>query len=93
MTLIILVYLRSQDQLIRHGFMDFFIPLLLIIAADNIHQLPDPADPFHLFCYIPDFRIVCLIHKLLDIRDFGKIHLAFSLKMRIHGTGHRTAYI
>ena len=88
-----LVDFRSQNQFVRHSLMDHGVPLLLIITGNHIHDLPDPANPFHSFSDVVNFRIVRFIHKFLDILDLRQFHIAFPFKMRVHGVGYRPCRI
>lgn len=53
-----LIGFGSQDQLIGHFLMYAFIPLLLVIAAEYIHNLRNPLYPFQLLIQIIDFRVI-----------------------------------
>ncbi|MMZ69376.1 hypothetical protein D1872_322050 [compost metagenome] len=62
-----LIRLCPQDQFVWNGLMNLRIPLLLIVAANDIYNLCNPADALHPILQVINFGIVHFIHKLLNI--------------------------
>ena len=84
----VLVDLRAQNQLVRVGGVDGLVPLLLVVAGDDVHLRGNLADAGHALVHILDLPLVHLIHKGLDVLHLGKVDLRRTLEVGVHGVGH-----
>ncbi|MNC44707.1 hypothetical protein D3C75_936250 [compost metagenome] len=89
----ILVGFRPENQLAGNSLMDRGIPLLLVVAADHIHNIGNPLDALDPVLQIINFRVADLIHKLLNVLHLGQVHIALIFKVGIHGIRHRPGIV
>ncbi len=64
--------------------MNQLVPLLHIVAGDDIHQIRNPLDAPHALCIIVDLEFINLIDKLLYIIDLTEVDLVTFLEVGVH---------